>query len=190
MKQLVFVLATIFTLVSCKSFRGNLNTTSELTLKDKKQTVKVPAGEHTLKVSFSSKRKGKFEIFGKKVAFKLKKGVKLPTEGEFCLKENQWDQNFEACGGIESDVTYGPLRHDWESCTYQIPRTICEGGGHNRRCYTVYDTYHGQRLVEYRMKNIVETLRLNVYDRGLEAGNFNAINRYNDKVYQHQGPCR
>lgn len=190
MKQLVFVLATILTLVSCKSFRGKLNTTSELTFKDKKQTVKVPAGEHTLKVSFSSKRKGKFEVLGKKVSFKLKKGVKLPTDGEFCLKENQWDQNFEACGELDTDVSYGPLRHDRESCTYQVPRTVCEGGGNNRRCYTVYDTHYGYRFVEYRIKSVVETLMLNVYDAGLEVGNFNATNRYNERVVQHQGHCR
>jgi hypothetical protein len=165
-------------------------TTSEVTIKDKKQTVKIPAGEHQLKLSFSSKRKGKFEVLGKTVKFKLKKGVKLPGQGSFCLKENQWDQNFEACGGIEADVSYGPLRHEWESCTYQVPRTICEGGGRNRRCYTVYDTYHGQRLVEYRIKNVVETLELSIYERGVESGEFNAVNRYSDRDYHRQGNCR
>lgn len=190
MKHIVTILALSLTLFSCKSFRGNLSTTSELTLKDKKSTVKIPVGEHSLKVSFSSKRKGKFEVLGKKVNFKLKKGVKLPSEGRFCLLEDQWDQNFEACGEIVAEVSYGPLRHEWEGCTYQVPRTICEGGGRNRRCYTVYDTYHGQRHVEFRMKETIETIDLDLAQSGATSGTFHARNIYNDKMIERQGICR
>ncbi|OIQ17146.1 MAG: hypothetical protein BM556_13110 [Bacteriovorax sp. MedPE-SWde] len=190
MKKLLFVMTTIITLASCKSFKGTLESTSKLTFNDKKNSVTVPAGTHSLKISFSSKRKGKFEVMGKKIKFKLAKNIKLPSEGEFCLKENQWDQSFEACGGIVNNTTYGPLRHDWESCTYQVARQVCEGGGRNRRCWTVYDTYNGQRLVEYRMKHTVEDLSLTLFDRGLDAGSYSARNNYHDKVYQHQGSCR
>lgn len=182
---MIFIAA--LTLVSCKSFNGNLETVSDVTLKTKKGEVLLPAGEYTAKVKFTSKRKATFYVNGEKLKVKFTKGFELPESGDFCINKADWNQDFKACGSKDETISYGELRSTTEFCEMTFPVPYCSYRG---RCGVRYEIVQGTRFVDYRIKTIKEGVSVNLTNENGDLGTFDATNTRTQRIYEYQGACR
>jgi hypothetical protein len=186
MKNILSLMLLSLMLFSCQSYHGNLEVSEETTFSNGNIAVVIPAGMHEMELKFTSKTKGKLIIPGyTKMDMRLKREIKLPSNGNFTITRNDWNLNLEVSGVVETVQSMGELVRTFESCSYQRPRTICNQHG----CTTVYETVWGQQDVAYRMRTIVQDMDMAILDDNGVGSNFTSTSTNYQKVYQWQGMC-
>lgn len=111
-------------------FNGNLNVLEQIVFKQKQGSVTVAPGQFAAKVTLSannSKKKIKLEIKNADPATEVKlefdKDINI---GEtFNVTAAQLGQNFDLAGTMKTRVEQSPEQTSYESCTYQMPQTVC-----------------------------------------------------------------
>ncbi len=134
MKQIktIGVAAMALFLAGCDEikFNGNLNVLEQITFKQKQASVVVTPGQFAAKVTLgatNTKKKIKLEIKNADPATEVKlefdKDINI---GEtFNVTAAQLGQNFDLAGTMKTRVEQSPEQTSYESCTYQMPQTVC-----------------------------------------------------------------
>lgn len=182
MKNLV-ILSMALAFVSCNDLDGTFKAKKNLVFKTKKSIfskkmidVKVPAGNHSAKIKFSSKTKMKIKIDGvdKKIKVKLPKELSINNRNdEFFLAGEEIKQKYDFSGKIKTTYDHSDTHRGTESCTYTTYIRECEKVCHTnengrtrceRTCQRVPVTNHGYQDVEYYYSTRETNLKLKVVD--------------------------
>lgn len=187
MKKICLLSTLLLFIVSCKSFNGNLENHEDISFKTKKGLVVIHQGEREVELTFKSKKKAELEIAGKKVEFKFSSDLKIPANGNFVVKAANWNQDYDLVGNSLTNISVGPLSHEYESCIERMPYTICDRGG---VCRVVYQDYHGRRYAEFRVETTSQNIEIDLEKNGIDHAKLTGRNVNFERRYEYIGPCR
>jgi hypothetical protein len=131
------VAAVALFLVGCDEikFGGSFNILEAITFSQSNGNVVVNPGKFDTKVTLGqsgNKKQIKLEINNgnnpTKIELSFDKNINV--NDQFTLTGAQLGQNFDVTGKIVTNVTNGPEQWGQESCTYQMPQTICRGAAY------------------------------------------------------------
>jgi hypothetical protein len=190
MKNIIFILMALL-MVSCETLTGQLTVSNDLKFKD---GTTVSAGAYNATVK--AKRRSLTLALPSEVSvkFKIPKGTDLPSRnGNISLTSGDLKQPYDIQGRIKTTTTNSNSRRDYESCTYQKPYTVCHTDQNGRTtCYTRYQTIHGYRDVQYRVRTDHKYLSVTLLTPGTNVSNgqFEGedVSRY--RIYEWTSTCR
>lgn len=131
------VAAVALFLVGCDEikFGGMFNIHEAITFAQSNGNVVVNPGQFSTNVTLGqsgNQKQIKLEIKNgnnpTKVQLNFDKNINVSDN--FTLTGAQIGQNFDVTGKIVTSVTNTPEQYGTESCTYQVPQTVCRGGAY------------------------------------------------------------
>lgn len=195
MKKL-FLLVPLFLLVSCIDPVGTLKVNQDLTLVHttmfgNHKNIKVPAGEYKMELRVKSNDRFKLVIDGidKDIKIKTKKGIDIPANGTAFFSAADLGQKYDMQIEMNTKQNRSERRRRWESCSYTVPRTICDSHGN---CTTHYDTVYGHRDVEYYVVTTLRRAKMQMLlaNSNVEAAAFAGNDRDAHEVTTWETSCR
>ncbi len=199
-KFLVGALCTLAVVACSKTIDGVLKNTEALTFNLKKGTTTLPVGQWEAALKFPNKKEVKLEVTipnqkkALEVSFKVPKGSPLPQEnGSFELSSQLSGQPYDAAGSVNTTHVDSEEKWGWENCTYQAQREECYISGNQHVCRLVYYTVHGRQDVRYFDRHTTQVVHFNLMSPGNKvknAGGFEGVEQYSNRVITHQGFCR
>lgn len=187
-------------IVACsKTVDGLLTNKEALTFNVKKGASTIPAGRWNAQIKIVSKKEVQLAVAipgqnsAVEASFKVPKHVKLPQgNGTFELESQDSGQPYDVQGEVSSTHEDSPERWETEPCSYQVQHQVCNHGPNGPVCWTEIYTVQGWRDSRYFVRDTVQKTELNLLNLNKTnvAGNFNATDRYSERIYTYQSACR
>ena len=194
MKRIISLFMIFLLAVSCRDLAGKMDIYEDLVFKKKGNDIHVYEGNYNAKIKFSSKRKIKLKIDGKKITFRIPKGSSIPKEnGNLYLTPEQTRQPYGLYGQVESKNDYSHKKEGYESCSWRRSYLYCHYNRSGyRSCYTRYYHYYGSRFVRFQDKTTQKDYLFKIVDPDSEnkLAVFNATRTNKERIYQYIGYCR
>lgn len=209
LKKIILASSLLVLFSGCDPFEGLLSVKQTFTVKstekqpgcspdnswgcDQIVEVKIPVGDVSAKFEFPSKTQIVIntKINGKKrtLTLDLPKKLNIPSNGEFSIPAQDLGQSFGAAGRAETNVTDGPIRQEYENCTYQKREYVCYVVNGQHVCREEIRTVWGRRHVEYQERNTDQKMAVNFGQGDNIFATFNGQRAFTEKIYRYQGQC-
>jgi ferredoxin len=195
MKKLL-IFAPLFLLVSCIDPVGTLQVNENLTLVHttmfgNHKNIKVPVGNYKMQLIVKANDRFKLVIDGidKAIKIKTKKGIDLPANGTAFFPAADLGQKYDMQIQMNTKQTRSDLRRRWESCTYTVPRTVCDSHGN---CHTEYYSVFGHKDIEYYVVTTLRRTKMKMLltNSNVEAALFSGKDRDAHEVTTWETSCR
>lgn len=213
MFKIILFFGLVFSLVSCKTFKGKIIIEDRKTLSlkivqdtdftdnddffdEQELTLILQSGSYSTELSFSSDTNLELNINANNEEYSLEVDLNksfpdVEKEGEhlFLFTKKELKQDWSLEGSVDTQIHHGDLIKDRQSCSVKVETRHCDHRENRTTCRWVYHYEYGRKDVEYYKKSTNYKVRANIISNSVTLGKYVADKNENVRIYEYESCC-